>query len=91
MLASLDRAVPDWIASAPADGRERRRQLVALMLLEQARGQMIGELVEWACAFLRKGAPTEFERDWMVASLMLFQIGHREHRRRTRPSTPNTR
>jgi hypothetical protein len=48
------------------------------MLLEQARSQpaesgAVRDLVEWACAFLRKGLVTDFERLWMVASIAGWQ------------------
>ena len=77
LLGSLDAAVPAWISAAPDGGRERRRHLAALMVLELTTLQRdegaIGELVEWACALLRRGPASDFERDWMVASLAVHQ------------------
>ena len=80
LLASLDRAASAWVADVPEPSHERRRQLVALMLLELSRAPVDGsvitvrkELVEWACAWLRRGPPSEFERLWMEASLAIYQ------------------
>jgi tetratricopeptide (TPR) repeat protein len=80
LLQSLDRAAQAWVVEAPADERERRRQLVAAMLLELSEGPVDGavitvrrDLLEWACAWLRRDPASEFERVWMLASLALYQ------------------
>ena len=78
-VSLLGSAGRNWISAAPPAERERRRDLVALLALEAAGsaprylGHFDGlNIIEWACDLLRKDAPTEFERQWMLASSSLF-------------------
>jgi hypothetical protein len=75
-----------WINAAPPAQHERRRDLVALLALEAARsaprhlGYFHGlVIIEWACDLLRKDAPTEFERLWMLASSSLLLRSYYEY------------
>ena len=72
----LGSAGRNWISAAPPAEHGRRRDLVALLALETAASaawHIDGlRIIEWACDLLRKDTPTEFERQWMLASSSLF-------------------
>jgi hypothetical protein len=86
--AVFQAAANEWTNAAPEPDRARRRQVVAVAVLEAARGAATGEdltiplvswasvrkLIEWQCDQLRRGAPTEFERRWMVASAAVIRV-----------------
>lgn len=74
----LQSAGTSWIDTALSADRERRRQTLALLALETATAMPSNRyrdglrVLESACGLLRKGAPSEFERRWMLASSSLF-------------------
>jgi len=75
-LSILRRTGPKWIDSGPPEDRARRRNAVALLALETAfRASPPDAMVvlEWACRVLREGERSEFERNWMLASIAYGQ------------------
>jgi tetratricopeptide (TPR) repeat protein len=74
----LQSAGTSWVDAASSADRERRRQTVALLVLESAAGLPADRyrdglrLIEWACGALRKSPASEFERRWMLASASRF-------------------
>ena len=75
----LERNGPMW-ASAGGSGDEPRRRLVAAtMALELANARLddqwkeLRSLVEWGCQLLRRGPPSEGERNWQLASLAVSE------------------
>jgi tetratricopeptide (TPR) repeat protein len=71
----LERTGVTWADSAGAGDVARRRLVAATMALEFANARMDDEwqtlrsLVEWGCALLRRGPPSESERIWQEASI----------------------
>ena len=68
---------PGWIAADPANIASRRAAVAAFLVeltaarLESDWGRL-SDLIEWTCAqVLRAGPPTEFERQWHLATTAL--------------------
>ena len=78
-VRAMDSVAATWVSQAPAPVRERRRAIVALFVLEVAVNPANGgqiQLIEWACQFLRRQNPSEFERLWQQASVATLQQGY---------------
>ena len=73
---------PRWIREGPASDQVRRRNVVALLALEAAFSTPHADrmvLLEWACDLLRTGERSEFDREWLLASIAYAQaerLGH---------------
>ena len=85
-IASLQRdfrrSADAWIASAPAPNRRARLDIVSAVVVElmavsfsrdRVEYETTRDLVEWACAKLRRQSPTAAERWFHLASIALIQ------------------
>jgi len=104
LMSGLDRAASTWVNADTAKS-ERRRQLAALAPLELAASLPVPSrpaILEWACEFLRKGKPDEFERTWMLTAFALLEevqefvldnrpAAHAKHARSRFPTDPALR
>ena len=75
-----DKTASAWLNASDAD-RERRKRILAVAILKAGHDglkdsttwQGVRWLIEWECDQIRRGPSTEFEHEWLQASIVVIQ------------------